>query len=284
MRPQYANRLISSFNLWFNNTLLREGQAYQTTTSIFYPIGQVYYGLYTYATPYNQFVSDYSVTGATIITGVYLNGTFVSTGVSGLKAIDYENGRVHFTGQLPSTIRVSGTFSFKEFNVQITEEQEEKLLFETKYSPRPKLGQAPTGLWASTWTYPIIFLKNVASDNKPFAFGGQDDSIYQISAMILADSQFNLDALSSLFVDKTRTILGMLNENEYPYNVYGSFKTGLYNYTGLVANKDYSFINDIHISKFQPSIYSQMKLVNPGIHFGVIDFEISKVRYPRLGT
>ena len=106
MKAQYTNRVMSSFNLWFNHTLLEKGEAYQNTVSQFYPIKRVYNGIYTYATPYNQIVSDFSITGAQIPTGVYLNNIFITTGVSGLKAIDYENGRVHFTTNYPSSVRL----------------------------------------------------------------------------------------------------------------------------------------------------------------------------------
>jgi hypothetical protein len=280
MKLGFDNKAISSFFLWFNHIILKKGEAYQTGGTLFYPINQTYNGLYTYASPFSQFVSDSSVTGATIPTGVYLNNSFVPTGVSGLVAIDYERGRCYFSSQ--QTARVSGNVSWKEFNVVLNSEPEQTILFETQYQKRPKIGQSPTGLQNNEVTYPIIFIQHVGGTNDPFAFGGQDESKIEMGAIVLADSEANLTAVCSLFKDHEKTVIPFFIETDYPYNVFGAFKSGVYNYTALASGKNHMFVDNVSVSKVNSALYSQVRAVNPKVFLGIIDFELSMVRYPRL--
>ena len=66
MKSQFDNQVVSSFMLWFDHTLLKEGEAYTNTTGLFYDMEDEIYGYFTYALPYKQIVSDKSITGAKI--------------------------------------------------------------------------------------------------------------------------------------------------------------------------------------------------------------------------
>jgi len=283
MKAQWDNKLISSFYLWFNHTMLEKGEAFQNTSSYFYSTNQKYNGLYAYACPFNQLVSDSSITGATVMSGVYLNGNFITTGTSGFHGVDFEHGRVYFTGALPAGTKVSGNYAFKEVNIVLTNENEQKLLFETKYNPRPKLGQIPTGLFTNELTYPVVFLTDMNSVNKPFAFGGLDNSVFEMGAIMLMDSKFNLVAMNSLFKDRARTLIPVFEANEFPYNVYGELKSGIYNYTTMASGRSEAFLESSLISSFNPILINRVLDANPNIFFGVIEFELSSQRYPRLG-
>lgn len=282
MKAQWDNKVISSIYLWFNHNLLKYGEAYQNTSSYFYPTNQKYYGLYAYACPYNQLVADSSISGATIMSGVYLNNVFVTTGTSGFHGIDFEHGRVYFTTGLSSTVKISGNYAFKEVNVALTNENDQKVLFETKYNPRPKLGQAPTGLFTNELTYPVVFLVDTASKNEPFALGGLDNSIIQMGAVILADSKFNLNAINSIFKDRVRTVISVLEVGEFPFNVYGELKTGFYNYETLTYNKDGVFVDTCSVNQLNPILLNRLYEANPNIFFGIMEFQVSTERYPRL--
>ena len=72
MKPQFDNQVISSMLLWFDHTLLKEGEAYENVTGEFYSVSDSYAGYKTYASSYSQIVSDASITGATIPTGLYV--------------------------------------------------------------------------------------------------------------------------------------------------------------------------------------------------------------------
>ena len=83
--------------LWFDHTLLKEGEAYTNTTGLFYDMEDEINGYFTYALPYKQIVSDKSITGAKIPcaegpTGISINGNPILTGTSGWAAIPLRHG------------------------------------------------------------------------------------------------------------------------------------------------------------------------------------------------
>ena len=166
---------MSSFLLWFNHCLLDKGEAYQNYAVRFYPTNQIYSNLYTYAAPFNQLVSDLSISGAQISTGIYINSSYYNVGQEGFHGIDWEHGRAYFTSPLAAGTIVSGNVAFKEINVVLTNEPENAILFDTKYSLRPKVTQVPTGLSTNQITYPVVFIKQVGGQNLPYAFGGEDN-------------------------------------------------------------------------------------------------------------
>ena len=101
MKAQFDNQVLSSFLLWFDHTLLNVGEAYQNTTGQFYNVSQEFAGYQTYASSYSQIVSDASIAGATIPTGLYVGSNLVNVGQgagTGLYAIDYNNGRSYWSG------------------------------------------------------------------------------------------------------------------------------------------------------------------------------------------
>lgn len=158
MKPQLDNILMSSMIMWIDNMLLSRGEAYQNYNSKFYPITNIYNGFYTYGLPFKQVVSDSSITGANILSGVYVNNVFRTVGQANLTGINPNLGQVYFTTNQNSNT-LSGIYSVKDFNIYLTNQPEEELLFETQYETRPKINQSPTGLAIESITYPCIFLK-----------------------------------------------------------------------------------------------------------------------------
>ena len=61
-----------------------------------------------------------------------------------------------------------------------------------------------------------------------------------------------------------------------------------YSYTGLIKGKSdedqYVFIDEVNIAKFSRDVNLKVENMNPDVFNGVIDFEISKPRYPRKAT
>ena len=295
MKAQFDNQVVSSFMLWFDHTLLKEGEAYTNTTGLFYDVEDEINGYFTYALPYKQIVSDKSITGAKIPcaegpTGLYVNGNHILTGTSGWAAINYFEGQVYFTGNghgaWPVTGDISGRFAVKDFNIYLTNAPEEKLLLETKHNLRPKVTEDRTGVAVDAITYPAIFLRYNGAHNEPFAFGGHDSTMIDIRAIVLGDNQFHTDAVCSIFRDKARTFMCLFGENEMPYNTLGGFKnSNQFDYTGVVKGKISAgsgvYIDNVWVSRFDRNIPSDMKNMNSEIYPAFIDFEISKVRLPR---
>jgi hypothetical protein len=288
MKPQFDNQIMSSFLLWFDNKLLSKGEAYQNTTGQFYSVSDEYFGYSTYASTYSQIIGDASVSGVTIPTGLYVGGTLGNVGkggVNGLQAIDYNNGRAYYGGEQLSDI--TGSFSIKDFNVFLTNSTEDEILFQTQYTNRNQISSVvPTGLEAHTKTYPVVYLKNNGSFNEPFAFGGQDNTIMNVRAIVIADSQFDIDAIGSLFRDTKLINIPIFEASEMPFNQFGYYNNDTqYNYTGVTANKDESksiFLEDVSVARFDRVLENEVRKFNPNVYSTLIDFELNKIRFPRL--
>ena len=288
MKPQFDNQIMSSFLLWFDNKLLTKGEAYQNTTGEFYSVSDEFYGYDTYASSYSQLVSDVSVSGVVIPTGLYVGNNLVNVGEGGsdgLYAIDYGNGRSYWSGTQSSN--VTGSFSIKDFNVFLTNSTEDEILFQTQYTNRNEISTVvPTGLEAGTKTYPVVYLKNNGSFNEPFAFGGQDNTVMNVRAIVIADSQFDIDAIGSLFRDLKTTNISIFEASEMPFNQFGYYKNDVqYNYTGVTATKDESksiFLEDVNVARFDRVLENEVRKFNPNVYSTLIDFELNKVRFPRL--
>jgi hypothetical protein len=96
MKAQLDNILMSSMIMWMDNILLTKGEAFQNYNSKFYPVTNIYNGFYTYGLPFKQVVSDSSITGANLLSGVYVNNSLITVGQSGLSGINPNNGQVYF--------------------------------------------------------------------------------------------------------------------------------------------------------------------------------------------
>jgi hypothetical protein len=291
MKGQFDHQVMQSFLLWFDHTLLLKGEAYTNTSGQYYDVYDQYDGFYSYALPYKQIVSDHSITGASgsIPTGVYLGGDFITpSGTNGPDAynefrdIDYDNGTVNFVSGQSSTI--TSNYSVKDFSTYLSSETEEKLLFETKYKLSSEVIQSVSGLAPKEVTYPVVFLIHKGTRNEGFTFAGMDQTIFDVRALVLADSQFDLDGVGSIFRDKVRTHIAMLKASENPFNVFGGYKSHTnYNYTGVTNGKnviDRLYINEVAVSKTD-RFSSEVSNNNPDIFFGMIDFEAVSYRYPR---
>lgn len=284
MKPQYSNQLLSSFLLYLDNKILTKGEAFFNTSTQFYPSNTIYNNYYTYSSPYNQIIADNSIPGATIMTGVYVNNTFIGTGQSGFHSIDYNNGRLYFTSELPANTVVSGSYAVKEYNIALTSIPEETLLFETSYSSKPKTDQNMTGVDLDAMQYPVIFIRNNSMTNEPFAFGGTDNTRNYIRLIVMSDSQFSNDAVNSIVIDIKNSYIPLFNTGQFPFNYLGHATN--YNYTGATANSisegNAAFIEDVDVAQFNSQVFSQqIREINSEVYSSIIDCEIVKPRAVR---
>ena len=287
MKAQYENKVISSSLLWMDHTISSIGSGYSNHDSLFYDVGSQWYGYYAYGLPYKQILSDLSVqpnapTDPRVMTGIYIDGTFTTPGQNDLVDIDYSNGHVYFSSDQAGKA-LSGDYAVKDFNVYLTNKTDQSLLFETKAEVRPKTSTNPTSLETDTITYPAIFIKNLGGKNEPWAFGGIDETITNVRAIVLADSQFNLDACCSILKDKVRTKIELIEENNYPFNALGGYKSSVYNYTGLAAaSTNHVWVNDVYVSQFNVDYISEIKNANPDVYSAIVDLDLrSENRQPR---
>jgi len=102
----------------------------------------------------------------------------------------------------------------------------------------------------------------------------------------MADSQFKLDAISSIFRDKARTNVSIVPQAQQPYNVLGDFKdeASPYNYNNLISSSAFEqvYIKEVSVSKIGGVSYSQISNLNPNVFSALVDFELEQPRNPRL--
>lgn len=283
MKAQFENILMSSMTLWFDNTLLKKGEAFSNHDSLFYPITSIYNGYYSYGAPFRNLIRDESITGANIISGVYLNNTFITTGQSGLVSINADQGQLYFDVDR-SNDTISGNYAVKDYGIYLTNENEERILFETKFNLNPKTTEDPTGLPINSQTYPAVYIKNNGGNNEPLAFGGLDSTNINVRAIVISDSMFSMDALTSIFKDVVRTYIPLVQPNEMPFNSLNGLKTK-YNYNNLTSGKAGSansvYIKNVYISK-NVTNRGQYQDLNPDAISAFIDFELEAYRNPRI--
>ncbi len=293
IRPQFLNLLNSSFLLWLDHYILEKGGGFITgITSNYYPIGQIYYSgtnLYTYASPYQPQVTDYSITPK-LMTGCYLSGSFINVGSSGLISIDYKSNRLFFDRNIGNSTKVSGVFSLNEVNIMSLTVAEDKILFETKMNLRNKTNITPTGIPNDSVTYPAIYVKDSDMSNKPYALGGLDKTTVNIGAFLFMETQYQLDTLKSILNDAKNEIFPLLTPDKNPYNALGGFKDNqIYNYntlkTGYIAAGSGVYIDDVSVTTFGKglgrTVYSELMALNPDVFWSVVDFDICRIRLPR---
>ena len=107
-------------------------------------------------------------------------------------------------------------------------------------------------------------------------------------SVVLADSQFDVDAVCSIFRDQRYELVPLLQEEDMPFNFFGDFRSGKhYDYrffaTGTTHNNNFVYLDDVRVTRFGSSMpdSSKMEDLNPEIYTSVIDFDLTKPRFPR---
>ena len=135
MNVMFDHQYISSFTLFLDNQILSQGSSFTNYSGLFYPVNSYLYGYTAYNCGFRQIVNDISISGANVMSGVYVNGQYTTIGGSyGLASINHSLGNIYFTGNLlPQNPIISGNFAIKDFNISITDEQEYDMLFNTEF-------------------------------------------------------------------------------------------------------------------------------------------------------
>lgn len=286
MTPTFAHNVNSSFFLWFDNFLMRKGEAYKTYTTRLYNYTDDRLGnaKVVYGSPFKQWVYDKSITGATIPTGFLINGINTPTGTSGM-FIDFDNGRIIFDSGVSKTLNITGTYSVKELNTYVTDQTEDNLIIEGKYVTNSRFTISEDYVKPYNPVTPCVFISMEGTHNEAFALGGQDETTTRMKAVIFAENIYQLDGTLSLFADAYNTCFNVIPMGQYPLAEFSNLKTGLYpsgyNYPNLAKNytNDKCYIYHVNTSKIRDNV---LKELNPILHIGFIDFDIGTIRYPRI--
>ena len=271
---------MSSFYLWLDHELTSVGQGYQNYSGqLFKMSDNTFSNATVYSSPFRQWVSDVSVSGAYVPSGVYVNNQYVPR-ESGT-TINYNMGGVMFNPAFVSgNANVTSQYAIKDFNIYYTSEKEEQLLFEKAHKTRSKIGQVLDGLSYNDQPYPCIFLKNIIHQNKPYAFGGLDESVTTVRAIVLASNMFALDGAVSTMADGVRKSFPILEAHQLPYNYSGDIRGGgNYSYPDLCAAQSgyLARVKDVTISKLDEV---RSRHISEICVVALVDFDLSFVRQP----
>jgi hypothetical protein len=273
MKEQFIHTLTNSFMLWFDNFLLKKGDAYSNQTGQFYHTSDDFLqdSYVPFSSPYKQFVSDSSIVGATLPTGIAGNSHY----------IDYDNGRIVETGSnYTSSSTITGTFAVKDFNIYFTNETEDDLIVEKKFELNSRI---PTyndsGIDPYDQVVPAVFLSTATMQNNPLAFGGEEQTTVRANAVALSDDPYKLDGILSIFGDSHNEVFYPIPMSGHPMDEYGDLKNGSYSYSTLsneYSNNKPFLVDNVTTSKLTDK--ARKSLAND-LYVGFIDFDIKIHRF-----
>lgn len=283
MKKQIINDCKASFSFWIENSILDEGQAYTNYTSkLFYnKDNRLGTGYVSYSSPFKQWVYDQGVSGAFICSGI--SGSLnLGNGQSGLM-VDYENGRIILPASFGTGLNITGSYAFKDFNVYLSNETEEKLLTNAKFYLNSRYDRSPTGaITPYEIVTPAIFINALSKEDSAFALGGEKQTKISMSTIIFSETMDNLDAVISFLTDKSEKSFAQINQSIDPLNPYGGVKTGLYpsgyNYKAIRSNA-FTPGNLFYVESARGSKMSDSFKSNDRNFVGIVDFEITRERY-----
>lgn len=274
MKPQYQHNVTTSFALWFDHYLLEKGEAFSNQTGVFtyYEDTRISSTYKAFGSPYKQFVYDASISGATIPSGFYVSGVFKGRN-SGV-IVDYINGRALVSG-VTTGVQVTGSFAVKDFNIYLTNENEDDLILDNNIDANKKFPWTGKYIPPYDQVAPAIYIASDSTHNTPFSFGGEDESRSYLKCVVFADSPYQLDGVLSIFADAKSNSFKHKDFTGYPLTEYGDVKNGQYSYDSSLIDQNDFFIEEVTCSKLKDSRNNSQSYV------GFIDFEITKYRYPR---
>lgn len=281
MKALYQHVLLNSFYLWFDNFLTKKGSAYKNyRTDLYHYTDERVQNKVVFGSPYKQWVYDKNITDAVVNPVISGDSGAIAEGTSGL-TFDFDNGRILFDSDFNTGNNISGNFTVKDFNVYIANQTEETMITEGKYKTNSRYGRTLTYVPPYDQATPAAFLSLGATTNEPFAFGGIDNTITDITAVIFAENIYQLDGALSVMADAAESVFGNIPFTGSPLTEYGDVKseysTG-YDYANVASDGDYYMINKVNVSKVSDS---SNKTIPVDLFVGFVDFEVYKYRTPR---
>ena len=195
--------------------------------------------------------------------------------------LDYDNGRIIETGSdLTSSSNITGTFAVKDFNIYFSNETEEDLIVEQKFTVNSRVPNSITsGIAPYDQVVPAIFLSTATIQNEGLSFGGEEATTVRANAVVLAEDSYQLDGVLSIFADSHNEIFYPIPMTGHPVDEYGDLKNGSYNYINLknkYKNQRPFIVESANTSKLTDK--ARKSLAND-LYVGFIDFDIKIHRF-----
>ena len=315
MKTQFDHILQSSFYLWLEFRLGVLGEAYRTeeisfsggvegpnkTNNDMLYTTNVPEGMAAYHSPYRQFLALEDIEldtekgsppfPARFRKRIKINGIDHFEEPDAINGkdqiiIDYNNGRILLDKKTFGTnAQVSGIFNVKTFNSYFTSEDEESILINSDFllqnASLQTYLESKNRLGDKAYTIPAAFTTTSKTENKPFSFGGLDETISTITVVLITNTNYELDFALSLLRDSAFSNFPIVPYEKFPYGEYFGVKPSSrpYRYTEFCQTcKDKAYIKSAQSSKLSDK---GGKKIQKDLKVGFVDFDISSVRSPR---
>lgn len=279
MINQFDNQLYISAYLWTQWKIQYYGQAYfNVTTPLYYTpdpaLPSTWIG---YSAPFASWIYDSGISGAVIIQSVSGAGFSAPLNRASGINIDYTNGRVIVPASFGTTLSLTGTYAAQEVNVYQPNESQEQILTQGRFYQNPNYnGQATGGAPPNTYCTPAVFINTLHDDNQAFALGGLIDCTSTYSLVVYANSNYQLNALLSIFRDTKYQYIPLLTVPDDPLNGFGDTKSG-YNYLQYIQQYGTPG-NLVYIKEVKTAKVSDKVKMNPQYFVGLVDITMSFIR------
>lgn len=270
MKAQLDNKLITSLLLMVDHEVQKQGQAFANRSGLFYKDKDGMSGIYTYTCSYKQLCNDTSISGANVMSGVYLNGVYAPVGTSGLLSINHYDGSVNFNQLLPANTRISGNFAVKDYSVYLSDQPDYSVVMDSKFKSNPKYAQQATGVAVDTKTMPAIILCPKEQEARPLAFAGIDDNFLRVRAIVVSENAFQRLAVCNIM--KNFRLRNLPIFTNIPLDYLGNMTGANYNYDNLTFETvSFPFITAVKVTQ----IPNQGSFTDVTKQFAMVDFDIS---------
>jgi hypothetical protein len=290
MKFQKDHIIKLSFQVWLDHYLMSRGEAFSTGN---FPL---YYtdderlpdGYLSYSSPFKQWAWDSSIENILIPTGLYSGESFLPIDNNNILA-DFDNGRF-IVKTNDTNLNLSADFSYKDFNIYISDQSEETLLTEKPFQENSKYYISEKGVPPYRPAIPAIFINFKDGDSKPFQMGGTENVIHYVTIIAMSDNEFQLDGAKSIIRDAKNLSVPIINNpiNDgsgacYPFGSNWSTDIGGYDYQGRILNNtsdslDYIIINKTSVSSISTEIVKNLDL---SVYVKFIDLELNVIYNPR---
>jgi len=282
MKFQFNHKAFSSLIPWMDYVLVNSAEAYNETTGVLtkYTDSELPDDYSVFGSKIKGWVYDSSIDGISA-PSIWEGSQQVTEGTSGA-IFDYENGRVIFAGNEPNTDTLTGTFFAREVNVYPTNEAEEDLVIEKKYEVNAIVANSSSVKpdYATPYdpTVPAIFVNIERGNNKPFAFGGEKETVLYAKGVVIAPDSYYLDGILSAFQDNDTQSVPLLEESQLPLTYFGGVQSG-YSYQTLWDNRNTGVL--LHIENITHAKLSESirKETSSNFYVGFIDIDMRCYRY-----